>query len=91
MMKFLMAILAASALVGCAASQPESQAQQSDDAACTAQADAARHQAQLARQQLKFAFASLLAVGASIVLASREQASDGAALRGLLETTGATV
>ena len=32
-----------------------------------------------------------LAVGASIVLASREQASDGAALRDLLETTGATV
>ncbi len=33
----------------------------------TAQADAARHQAQLARQQLKFAFASLLAVGAGLI------------------------
>ena len=33
----------------------------------TAQADAAKHQAQLARQQLKFAFASLLAVGAGLI------------------------
>ena len=33
----------------------------------TAQADAARHQAELARQQLKFALASLLAVGAGLM------------------------
>jgi hypothetical protein len=52
MMKFLMAVLVAGALAGCAPGQPESQAQQSDDAACTAQADAvynANNQDQLAR------------------------------------------
>ncbi len=40
MMKFLMAVLACGALAACAPVQPESQAQQADDAACTAQADA---------------------------------------------------
>jgi hypothetical protein len=40
MIKWLMMLSACAALAGCAAA-PESQAQQADDAACTAQADAA--------------------------------------------------
>jgi hypothetical protein len=39
MTKFIVAVLLAGCLTGCAA-QPESQAQQADDSACTAQADA---------------------------------------------------
>ncbi len=40
MKKILMAMVACVALAGCAANAPESNAQQADDAACTAQADA---------------------------------------------------
>ena len=44
MKKFLMAVAACAALAGCAASPPESKAQQADDAVCTAQADAVYNQ-----------------------------------------------
>jgi hypothetical protein len=40
MTRFFVAALACAWLAGCAAGQPESQAQQADNAACTAQADA---------------------------------------------------
>jgi hypothetical protein len=43
MMKWMMAVTACAMLAGCAASQPESQAQQADDAACAAQGDAIYH------------------------------------------------
>jgi hypothetical protein len=43
MKNFLMAMVACGALAGCAASQPESAAQQADDSVCTAQADAVYH------------------------------------------------
>jgi hypothetical protein len=40
MMKLMLVVGAAGWLAGCAVGPPESQAQQADDAACTAQADA---------------------------------------------------
>ena len=43
MKNFLMAMAVCGALAGCAASQPESAAQQADDGVCTAQADAVYH------------------------------------------------
>ncbi len=50
MMKFLMAVLACGTLAACAPVQPESQAQQADDAACTAQANAAYNASTLDQQ-----------------------------------------